>query len=125
MVDEPMSFERFRRSFYYGEHSDMQAKFLAAMTDEQAAGALADVLAGLGEAFDTGNLEPVRNAVYHRPRSLPTSRTTRRECRTPRSRHSRATWRTDGSRWSPPAACSGSATIRWARTGPPSRSPCR
>ncbi len=64
MVDEPMSFESFRKSFYYGEHSDMQAKFLAAMTDEQAADALADILAGLGEAFDTGDLEPVRNAVY-------------------------------------------------------------
>jgi len=64
MVDEPMSFESFRRSFYYGEHSDMQAKFLVAMTDEQAADALADVLAGLGEAFDTGDFEPVRNAVY-------------------------------------------------------------
>ncbi|GAC1611680.1 MAG: hypothetical protein NVS3B26_26950 [Mycobacteriales bacterium] len=64
MVDETMSFESFRKSFYYGEHSDMQAKFLAAMTDEQAADALADVLARLGEAFDTGDLEPVRAAVY-------------------------------------------------------------
>ncbi len=64
MVDEPMSFESFRKSFYYGAHSDMQAKFLAAMTDEQAADALGGVLAALGEAFDTGDLEPVRNAVY-------------------------------------------------------------
>ncbi|GAC1608279.1 MAG: hypothetical protein NVS3B26_04550 [Mycobacteriales bacterium] len=64
MVDDAMSFEAFRKSFYYGERSDMQAKFLAAMTDEQAADALADVLARLGEAFDTGDLEPVRAAVY-------------------------------------------------------------
>lgn len=64
MADHTMSFLSFRKSFYYGEHSDMQAKFLATMTDEQAAGALADVLARLGEAFDTGDLEPVREAVY-------------------------------------------------------------
>ncbi len=64
MNDGPMSFESFRRSFYYGEHSDMQAKFLATMSDERAADALASVLAALGEAFDTGDLEPVRNAVY-------------------------------------------------------------
>jgi len=64
MVDEPMSFESFRKSFYYGAHSDMQAKFLAAMTDEQAADALARVVAALGEAFDTGDLEQVRAAVY-------------------------------------------------------------
>ncbi len=64
MVDEPVSFESFRKSFYYGARSDMQAKFLAAMTDEQAADALAHIMAALGEAFDTGALEPVREAVY-------------------------------------------------------------
>lgn len=64
MPDEPMSFESFRKSFYYGAHSDMQAKFLAAMTDEQGADALAEVLARLGEAFDSGDFGPVREAVY-------------------------------------------------------------
>lgn len=64
MVDDALSFESFRKSFYYGEHSDMQTKFLAAMTDEQAADALAEVLARLGEAFDTGDWESVREAVY-------------------------------------------------------------
>ena len=64
MADEPMSFESFRKSFYYGAHSDMQAKFLAAMTDEQGADALAEVLARLGEAFDSGDFGPVREAVY-------------------------------------------------------------
>ena len=59
-----MTFESFRKSFYYGEHADMQAKFLASMTDEQAADSLAEVLARLGEAFDTGDLAPVRDAVY-------------------------------------------------------------
>lgn len=64
MDDESMSFESFRKSFYYGDHSDMQAKFLAAMSDEDAAAAVAEVLARLGEAFDTGDLGPVRDAVY-------------------------------------------------------------
>ena len=64
MVDEPMGFESFRKSFYYGGHSDMQAKFLAAMTDQEGADALATVLDRLGVAFDTGDLGPVREAVY-------------------------------------------------------------
>lgn len=64
MGDDAMSFESFRKSFYYGEHSDMQAKFLASMTDEQAAGVLAEVLERLGVAFDTGDLAPVQQAVY-------------------------------------------------------------
>lgn len=63
MDREPMSFESFRKSFYYGDRSDMQAKFLASLDDEQAADVLADVLARLGEAFDTGDLAPVRDAV--------------------------------------------------------------
>lgn len=63
-MDDALSFESFRKSFYYGEHSDMQAKFLAAMSDEQAADAVAEVLARLGDAFDTGDLGPVRDAVY-------------------------------------------------------------
>lgn len=64
MADDPMTFESFRKSFYYGSHSDMQAKFLAAMTDEDGADALATVLDRLGVAFDTGDLGPVREAVF-------------------------------------------------------------
>jgi hypothetical protein len=59
----PMSFEDFRRSFYYGTRADMQFKFLASMPDEEAADAVAEVLARLGEAFDTGDLAPVRDAA--------------------------------------------------------------
>ncbi|WP_153505717.1 glycine/sarcosine/betaine reductase selenoprotein B family protein [Cumulibacter manganitolerans] len=59
-----LSFEEFRRSFFYGEHADMQFKFLAKLSDAAAADAVAGVLAALGEAFDTGDLEPVRDAVY-------------------------------------------------------------
>jgi hypothetical protein len=61
---DPMTFEWFRRSFYYGDHADLQFKFLAAMTDEEAADALAQILDRLGEAFDTGEFAPVRDAVY-------------------------------------------------------------
>lgn len=62
--EEPVSFEEFRRSFYYGEHADMQFKFLARLDDQAAADAVAEVLAGVGEALDTGDLTGVRDAVY-------------------------------------------------------------
>jgi hypothetical protein len=65
VVDEgPMTFEDFRKAFYYGRYSDMQFKFLARMDDEPAADAVAAVLDRLGEALDTGDLTPVRQAVY-------------------------------------------------------------
>jgi len=59
-----MSFEDFRKAFYYGRYADMQFKFLARMGDESAADAVAAVLDRLGEALDTGDLAPVRSAVY-------------------------------------------------------------
>jgi hypothetical protein len=62
--DEAMRFEEFRKSFYYGSHADMQFKFLAAMDDEAAADTLAEVLARVGEALDTGDLTGVRDAVH-------------------------------------------------------------
>ena len=60
----PLSFADFRSSFYYGDHADMQFKFLARMSDAAAADLLAEVLAGLGGALDTGDLAPVRDAVF-------------------------------------------------------------
>ncbi|MGN6689092.1 MAG: glycine/sarcosine/betaine reductase selenoprotein B family protein [Actinomycetales bacterium] len=62
--EEPMRFEDFRRSFYYGAHADMQFKFLARMDDQPAADAVAEVLARVGAALDTGDLTGVRDAVY-------------------------------------------------------------
>lgn len=61
---EPASFEKFRKSFYYGDHADMQFKFLAAMDDDAAADVVAEVLARVGEALDTGDLTGVRDTVY-------------------------------------------------------------
>ena len=59
-----MNFEEFRKSFYYGSRADMQFKFLASMSDEDAADAVAAVLAAVGEALDTGDLSSVRDAAY-------------------------------------------------------------
>lgn len=63
-ADEPMTFQEFRKSFYYGSHADMQFKFLARMDDHAAGDALARVLAEIGEALDTGDLSGVRDAVH-------------------------------------------------------------
>jgi len=59
-----MSFEDFRRSFYYGDHADMQFKYLAKMSDDAAAGTIAAVLAAVGESLDTGDLDALREVVY-------------------------------------------------------------
>ncbi len=58
------SFEEFRRSFYYGDHADMQFKFLARMPDAVAADVIAEVLAAVGETLDTGDLDGLRDVVY-------------------------------------------------------------
>ena len=58
------SFEDFRQSFYYGDHADMQFKYLARMSDEAAAQAIADVLEAVGETLDTGDLDALRDVVY-------------------------------------------------------------
>lgn len=59
-----MSFEDFRRSFHYGDHADMQFKYLARLEDSTSADAIASILAAVGESLDTGDLDIVRDAVY-------------------------------------------------------------
>lgn len=59
-----LSFEDFRRSFYYGVHVDMQFKYLARMAGEAAADAIAAVLAAVGETLDTGDLDHLREVTY-------------------------------------------------------------
>ncbi|CAN5884523.1 hypothetical protein BH23ACT8_BH23ACT8_09580 [soil metagenome] len=59
-----MTFGEFRRSFYYGDHADMQFKYLARMSDEVAADTMAALLQQLGTAFDTGDLEAVRRVAF-------------------------------------------------------------
>jgi hypothetical protein len=63
-MDEPMTFEDFRRSLYYGERADMQFKFLEKLSDEDAADVVAGLLAATGEALDTGEWEPVRRLAF-------------------------------------------------------------
>ncbi len=59
-----LSFEAFHRSFSYGDHADMQFKYLARMSDEATADATAAVLAAVGETLDTGDLDALREVVY-------------------------------------------------------------
>jgi hypothetical protein len=59
-----LSFQDVRRSFYYGEHADMQFKYLARMTDEAAADVVAAVLAAVGETLDTGDLDHLREVAF-------------------------------------------------------------
>jgi hypothetical protein len=61
--DDELAFREFRESFYYADHADMQFKFLARMEDDEAADLIAQILAGLGEAFDTGEMAPLRELV--------------------------------------------------------------
>ncbi len=119
-----MSFEDFRRSFYYGTRADMQFKFLASMPDEEAADAVAEVLARLGKAFDTGDFAPVRDVVY----AAQVTAYTKDDQPTPTSHRSRrclGTCRLGGSPCSPPAVSSGSVTTRWAQTDRPRRKASR
>lgn len=62
--DDPMTFESFRRSFYYGSRADMQWKYLASVTDEEAADTIARLLRAVGEAFDTGDWDAVRRVAF-------------------------------------------------------------
>ena len=53
------SFEEFRRSFSYGSRSDLNFKFLKALSDDDAATFFSELLDGLGEAYDHGDLGPL------------------------------------------------------------------
>ncbi|MBA3372367.1 MAG: hypothetical protein H0T98_02405 [Euzebyaceae bacterium] len=59
-----MSFEEFRQSFYYGSRADMQFKYLARMSDDAAADTIAALLRKLGEVFDTGDLDDLRQVAF-------------------------------------------------------------
>ena len=63
-AEQPMAMAAFRRSFYYGEHANMQLKYLARLEDVHAADAIAEVLATVGEVVDTGDLELLRSRPF-------------------------------------------------------------
>jgi hypothetical protein len=53
------TFEEFRKSFSYGSRSDLNFKFLKALSDEDAAEFLRQVLEELGDSYDHGDLDPL------------------------------------------------------------------
>ncbi len=57
MVDAPKPeyLEDFKKSFSYGSRTDLNFKFLAYLSDDQAAEFFQDLLGKIGDAFDTGN----------------------------------------------------------------------
>ncbi len=61
--DEALSMRDLRESFYYGEHADMQYKFLAKMSDTHAGDLLAGILHDVGAALDTGDLTAVHDRI--------------------------------------------------------------
>jgi D-proline reductase (dithiol) PrdB len=58
------SFESFRRSFSYGERNDLNFKFFKSLSDEEAATFLQTLLDQLGEAYDTGDVQPMIDAAF-------------------------------------------------------------
>jgi hypothetical protein len=57
------SFEDFRRSFSYGSRTDLDFKFLTSLPDDEATEFLRVLLDRLGEAYDTGDLQPLIDAA--------------------------------------------------------------
>jgi len=56
---KPESFEDFKKSFSYGSRTDLNFKFLANLSDDQAAKFFQDLLWKLGDAFDDGNFAQI------------------------------------------------------------------
>ena len=61
--DDAVSMRDFRESFYYGEHADMQYKFLAKMSDTDAGDLIAGILHDVGTALDTGDLASLHDRI--------------------------------------------------------------
>ncbi len=61
MIDtpKPESIEDFKKSFSYGSRTDLNFKFLAKLSDDQAAKFFQDLLWKLGDAFDDGNFAQI------------------------------------------------------------------
>ena len=58
------SFEEFRSSLAYGSRTDLNFKFLAGLSDEDAASFLQELLWKLGDVFDDGQLGRLVQHVY-------------------------------------------------------------
>jgi Glycine/sarcosine/betaine reductase selenoprotein B (GRDB) len=58
------SFESFRRSFSYGERNDLNFKFFKSLSNEEVATFLQTLLDQLGDAYDTGDIQPMIDAAF-------------------------------------------------------------
>ncbi|MCH7670307.1 MAG: hypothetical protein IIC71_14065 [Acidobacteria bacterium] len=58
------SFEDFKTSFSYGTRSDLSFKFLKALSDTDAAEFFRQILEGVGDAYDTGDVAELINIAY-------------------------------------------------------------
>jgi hypothetical protein len=61
---QPESFESFRRSFSYGGRNDLNFKFFKGLSDDDVAAFLQRLLDELGDAYDTGDIQPLIDAAY-------------------------------------------------------------
>lgn len=61
---EHESFEEFKNSFSYGSRSDLNFKYLKALSSQDAGRFFQDLLYKLGDAFDDGHFERIVNHVY-------------------------------------------------------------
>ncbi len=55
-VEEKLTFEEFKKSFFYGDRSDLNFKFLAHLADEQAGRFFKELLQELGSTINDGDV---------------------------------------------------------------------
>ncbi len=58
------SFETFKNSFAYGSRTDLNFKFLAGLSDQEAGRFFQELLWKLGDAFDDGRFDRIVDHVY-------------------------------------------------------------
>ena len=62
--EDALGFEEFRRSFSYGTRSNLNFKFFKGMKDEEVAAFIENLLELIGDAYDTGDIDPILSAAY-------------------------------------------------------------
>lgn len=62
--DHAETLEEFRQSFYYGSRNDLNFKFFNNVDDNATADLVQNLLALVGDAYDTGNIQPLIDAAY-------------------------------------------------------------
>jgi len=58
------SFESFRKSFAYGDRNDLNFKFFNTLSDDETATFIQTLLDRLGDAYDSGDVQPLIDAAY-------------------------------------------------------------